>query len=164
MNSFVAENIKNFLKLKYFFRKNVLMFEYVYSSLFPKYFCRVDAYGIKNKLAFAVAHAAYQNRQKVIAQLLEPQQQQQQQQQQQIIKIKQEQIDDDDDDDEKVKVLEEKTTSASVKPAKKRKTKNVNNDKILLNKKKRDEKKVRLLNDLEQNYLQMKRINSNVNK
>ena len=163
MNSFVAENIKNFLKLKYFFRKNVLMFEYVYSSLFPKYFCRVDAYGIKNKLAFAVAHAAYQNRQKVIAQLLEPQQQQQQQQQQQIVKIKQEQIDD-DDDDEKVKVLEEKTTSASVKPAKKRKTKNVNNDKILLNKKKRDEKKVRLLNDLEQNYLQMKRINSNVNK
>ena len=163
MNSFVAENIKNFLKLKYFFRKNVLMFEYVYSSLFPKYFCRVDAYGIKNKLAFAVAHAAYQNRQKVIAQLLEPQQQQQQQQQQQIVKVKQEQIDD-DDDDEKVKVLEEKTTSASVKPAKKRKTKNVNNDKILLNKKKRDEKKVRLLNDLEQNYLQMKRINSNVNK
>ena len=161
MNSFVAENIKNFLKLKYFFRKNVLMFEYVYSSLFPKNFCRVDAYGIKNKLAFAVAHAAYQNRQKVIVQLLEPQQQQQQQQQQ-IVKIKQEQID--DDDDEKVKVLEEKTTSASVKPAKKRKTKNVNNDKILLNKKKRDEKKVRLLNDLEQNYLQMKRINSNVNK
>ena len=162
MNSFVAENIKNFLKLKYFFRKNVLMFEYVYSSLFPKNFCRVDAYGIKNKLAFAVAHAAYQNRQKVIVQLLKPQQQQQQQQQQ-IVKIKQEQIDD-DDDDEKVKVLEEKTTSASVKPAKKRKTKNVNNDKILLNKKKRDEKKARLLNDLEQNYLQMKRINSNVNK
>ena len=99
------------------------MFEYVYLSLFLKYFCRVDAYGIKNKLAFAVARAAYQNRQKVIVRLLEPQQQQQQQQQQ-IIKIKQEQIDDDDDvDNEKVKVLEEKTTSACVKPTKKERQK-----------------------------------------
>ena len=87
------------------------MFHYVYSSLFPKYFCRVDDYSIKNKLFFEVAYAAYQNQQKVIVQLPEPQQQQRQ-----IVKIKQEQI---NNDDEKVEVVEEKTTSASVKPEKK---------------------------------------------
>ena len=36
------------------------MFQYVYSTLFPKYFCRVDGYDIRNKLAFEVAHAGYQ--------------------------------------------------------------------------------------------------------
>ena len=35
------------------------MFQYIYSGLFPKYFCRVDGYGIKNKRGFEVAHATY---------------------------------------------------------------------------------------------------------
>ena len=64
------------------------MFQYVYSTLSPKYFCRIDDYGIINKLAFEVAHAGYQN-QKESLQLLHLQQQQQQQQ---IVNIKQEQI------------------------------------------------------------------------
>ena len=83
------------------------MFHYVY----PKYFCRVDDYSIKNKLSFEFAYAAYQNQQKAIVQLPEPQQQQRQ-----IVKIKQEQI---NNDDEKIEIVEEKTTSASVKPEKK---------------------------------------------
>ena len=62
------------------------MFQYVYSTLFPKYFCRVDGYDIRNKLAFEVAHAGYQN-QKENLRLLHWQQQQQQQQ---IVSIKQE--------------------------------------------------------------------------
>ena len=37
------------------------MFQYVYLTLFPMYFCRVDDYGIRNKLAFEVADAGYQN-------------------------------------------------------------------------------------------------------
>ena len=37
------------------------MFQYVYLTLFPTYFCRVHDYGIRNKLAFEVADAGYQN-------------------------------------------------------------------------------------------------------
>ena len=118
MNAFVAEDNNNFPKLKEYFQTSALIFQYAYSSLFPKCFCRVGDYDIKNKLAFEVAHAAYQNQQKAIVQLLEPQQQQQQQQQ--IVKIKQEQI---DDDDKKAEVVKEKTTSTSVKPTKKERQK-----------------------------------------
>ena len=117
MNAFVAEDNNNFPKLKEYFQKSALIFQYAYSSLFPRYFCRVGDYDIKNKLAFEVAHAAYQNQQKAIVQLLEPQQQQQQQQQQ-IVKIKQEQI---DDDDKKAEVVKEKTASASAKPNRQKK-------------------------------------------
>ena len=77
------------------------MFQYVYSTLFPKYFCRVDGYDIRNKLAFEVAHAGYQN-QKESLQLLHLQQQQQQQ----IVNIKQEQID--ENETVKVKVINKK--------------------------------------------------------
>ena len=68
----------------------------------------MDDYGVKDKLAFEVAHAGYKNQQNAIVQLPE--------QQQPIVKIKQEQI-----DDEKVEVVEEKIMPASVKPAKKQK-------------------------------------------
>ena len=42
------------------------MFQYIYSSLFPKYFCRVDDYGVKNRFAFEVADAANQKQQNTI--------------------------------------------------------------------------------------------------
>ena len=61
LNNFITENNSNFLTLKDCFKKNALMFQNLYSSLFPKYFCRVDDYSIRNKLAFEVAHAGYQN-------------------------------------------------------------------------------------------------------
>ena len=53
----------NFLSLKEYFKKNALLYQYIYSTLFPKYFSRVDDYGIKSKLAFEMAHAGYQNQQ-----------------------------------------------------------------------------------------------------
>ena len=77
------------------------MFQYVCSTLSPKYFCRIDDYSIRNKLAFEVAHAGYQN-QKESLQLLHLQQQQQQQ----IVNIKQEQID--ENETVKVKVINKK--------------------------------------------------------
>ena len=77
------------------------MFQYVCSTLSPKYFCRIDDYGIRNKLAFEVAHAGYQN-QKESLQLLHLQQQQQQQ----IVNIKQEQTD--ENETVEVKVINKK--------------------------------------------------------
>ena len=77
------------------------MFQYVCSTLSPKYFCRIDDHGIRNKLAFEVAHAGYQN-QKESLQLLHLQQQQQQQ----IVNIKQEQID--ENETVEVKVINKK--------------------------------------------------------
>ena len=37
------------------------MFQFIYSNLFPKYFCRIDNYGVKGKMAFVVAYAGYHN-------------------------------------------------------------------------------------------------------
>ena len=63
LNNFILEHNNNFLLLKECFKKNALLYQYIYSTPFPKYFCRVDDYGIKSKLAFEVAHAGYQNQQ-----------------------------------------------------------------------------------------------------
>ena len=63
VNSYILEDAKNFLSLKECFKKNVILFQYVYSTLFSKYFRRIDDYGIKSKLAFEVAQAGYQNQQ-----------------------------------------------------------------------------------------------------
>ena len=59
LNNFIMEDNNNFVLLKEYFKKNALLFQYIYSTLFPKYFCRVDDYGIKSKLVFEVAHAGY---------------------------------------------------------------------------------------------------------
>ena len=63
VNNLILEDANNFSWLKECFKKNVVLFQYVYSTLFPKYFCRIDDYGVKSKLAFEVAHAYYQNQQ-----------------------------------------------------------------------------------------------------
>ena len=99
LNNFITEDNNNFLRLKEYFKQNALMFQYVYSTLFPKYFCRVDDYSKKNKLAFGVAHADYQN-QKENFRLLRLQQRQQ------IVSIKQEQID--ENETIEFKVIDEK--------------------------------------------------------
>ena len=59
LNNFVLEDSKNFLLLKEYFKMNTLLHHYICSALFPKYFCRVDDYGIKSKLALEVAHVGY---------------------------------------------------------------------------------------------------------
>ena len=53
------EDASNFLLLKECFKKNAILFQYIYSTLFSKYFCRIDDYGGKARLAFEVAHAGY---------------------------------------------------------------------------------------------------------
>ena len=63
INKFILEDANNFLLLKECFKKNAILFQYVYSPLSPKYFCRIDDYGVKSKLVFEVAHAGYQNQQ-----------------------------------------------------------------------------------------------------
>ena len=54
------EDNNNFLLLEEYFKNNALLYQQTYSTLFPKYFCRVDNYGIKSKWTFEVAHAGYQ--------------------------------------------------------------------------------------------------------
>ena len=61
LTNFILEDNDNFLLLKYCFKKNAFLYLYIYSTLFLKCFCRVDDYGIKSNLAFAVAHAGYRN-------------------------------------------------------------------------------------------------------
>ena len=63
INKFILEDANNFLLLKECFKKNAILFQNVYSTLSPKYFCRIDDYGVKSKLVFEVAHAGYQNQQ-----------------------------------------------------------------------------------------------------
>lgn len=106
LNCFILEDNTNFSKLKDYFKKNALIFQFVYSTLFPKYICRVDNYGVKNKLTFEVAHTGYQNQKENLGVL--------QQQQQQAIRsvpltIKQEQK------HEIVEIINEKPTLANKK-------------------------------------------------
>ena len=51
-NDFIVENNKHFLELKEYFKRNALIYQYIYALLFPKYFCKEDDYGVRSKLAF----------------------------------------------------------------------------------------------------------------
>ena len=63
INNFILEENNNFVLLKEFFKKNALFYRYIYSHLFPKYFCGIDNYAVKSKMAFEVAYAGYHNQQ-----------------------------------------------------------------------------------------------------
>ena len=60
INNFILEEKNNFVLLKELFKKNALLYQYIYSNLFPKYFRRIDNYGVKSEMAFEVAYAGYQ--------------------------------------------------------------------------------------------------------
>ena len=149
LNNFILEDNNNFLLLKEYFKKNALLYQYVYSNLFPKYFCRVDDYSVKSKLVFEVAQAGYQNQQQSLSFVQLP--------------VKQEQP---EIVDEVVEIVETSTPPVkTMQKSKNRKVKNADNlaENILL-KKKRDNKNGKLLSELVTSNLHMKRINSNVNK
>ena len=63
VNNFILEENNNFMLLKDFSKKNALLYQYLYSNLFLKCFCKIDDYGVKSKMAFEVAYAGYQNQQ-----------------------------------------------------------------------------------------------------
>ena len=66
MNNFILEGNNNIVLLKEFFKKNVLLYQHICSNLFLKYFCRVEDYDVKSKVAFEVAYAVYQNQQEMV--------------------------------------------------------------------------------------------------
>ena len=63
INNFILEENNNFVLLQKFFKKNALFYRYICSHLFPKYFCGIDNYGVKSKMAFEVAYAGYHSQQ-----------------------------------------------------------------------------------------------------
>ena len=154
LNNFILEDNDSFLMLKEHFKKNDLLYQYIYFTLFPEYFCRVDDHGVKSKLAFEVAHTGYRNQQESLLFV---------HLQRSLVEVKQEQ-----NETDLVEVIESTPPtlplkSKTVQKSKKRKV-NANNvaEKILLKKKRG--KKGKLLSELEANNLQMKHINCNVNK
>ena len=134
------------MSLKECFKKNAILFQYVYSTLFWKYFCRIDDYGVKSKLAFEVAHAGYQNQQENLRFV------QLQKTPALTVNVKQKPIEEEIVNDTTATVVIE---SSKLPKQKKRK---------VVTEKKHNEKNVKLLNELEVNDLHMKCIKSNVNK
>ena len=63
VNDFIVENNKQFLNLKECFKRNALIYQYIYALPFPRYFCRVEDYSVRSKLAFDVAYGGYKNQQ-----------------------------------------------------------------------------------------------------
>ena len=127
LNSFILEDSDNFLLLKEYFKKNALLYQYIYTAVFLKYFCRADYYSIKSKLAFEVAFVGYRNQQESLrfVQLQPP-----------LVEVKEEQ--NEIVDEAAVVEVEETATSKSTTAQKSKKGKiNVNNvvEKILLKKK-----------------------------
>ena len=131
-----------------------LMF-HIYLTFYQSFFCRVDDYDIKNKLAFEVAHTGYQNQKENFCLLPLQQQQQQQHQIFSIKQVKMKRLN--------LKLLMKKKTCAWFLLKQKRKI--VYNAKnISFEEEKKRWKKAELLNDLNRNDLQMKHIILNVNK
>lgn len=56
-NNFITANKENFLLLREYFRKNAQVYQYLYTTRYPKYFCRIDNRRVKSKLAFELAFA-----------------------------------------------------------------------------------------------------------
>ena len=46
---FIVIDPTNIQVLKHYFKTNPSKRQYVYATLFPKYFCRIDVYGLKCK-------------------------------------------------------------------------------------------------------------------
>ena len=51
---------------KEYFNRNMQVHQYIYATLFPKYFCWVDDYSVKSKVAFGIAYGVYKNEQENI--------------------------------------------------------------------------------------------------
>ena len=63
VNNFIAENKEHFPRLKEYFKRNAQVSQYIYATMFPKCFCRVDDYGVNSKVAFDIAYRGYKNEQ-----------------------------------------------------------------------------------------------------
>ena len=76
MNETAYEIITNFIEegglsqLKYFFKNNEFVYQFVYSTLFPKYFCRIDDKATETKCCFELAFNKY-NAQKNVYSLMQ---------------------------------------------------------------------------------------------
>ena len=157
VKDFVVENSKYFPRFKEYFKRNLQVYQCIYATLFPKYFCRVDDYGVKTKVAFDIAYRGYKNEQEDIHFVRE-------------MPIKQEVM----ETSERVETYQQppwpfpasETEKKECKPPKKRNAKRECEiiSKIAMKQKKCDEKKARLLSKLDMNDLHMERINSNVCK
>ena len=61
----VAEIVSKFanegglLQLKQFLKQNAFIYQFVYSTLFPKYFCRIDDQAIQSRCSFELAFTNY---------------------------------------------------------------------------------------------------------
>ena len=66
VNDFIVGNNEHLQNLKEYFKRNALIYQYIYAFLFPKCFCRVNDYFVKSKLAFDIAYGSYKNQQENI--------------------------------------------------------------------------------------------------
>ena len=55
IKQFTLANPNHMNLLIHYFKQHALKYQYVYSNLFPKYFCRVDNYSLKEKSEFDCA-------------------------------------------------------------------------------------------------------------
>ena len=66
VNDFIIENSEHFPRLKEYFNRNMQVYQYIYATLFSEYFCWVDDYSVKSKVAFGIAYGVYKNEQENI--------------------------------------------------------------------------------------------------
>ena len=66
INDFIVEKNEHFPRLKEHFKRNPQVYQNIYAPRFLKYFCWVDNYGMKSKIAFDVAFGGYKNKEENI--------------------------------------------------------------------------------------------------
>ena len=168
---FLKKDSSNLNILSVFFRKNAILYQYLFGNLFPKCFSRVSDYGINAKTLFNKYYHSFHLQKNMLGFVKEEQEEQKQQQQQQEQEQEQKEfespinmtalydVDNDDDDDENKKNDDDENKENIVRKLKvkrkisKRKIKDPEEKK-----QKREAKKKKLLEQLNENTKQMLKI------
>ena len=152
-----ADDLVGYQLLQTSFKQNAKVIQYAYANLFPRYFCRIDDYGVGCKLEFDSVYKQYLAQKNVLNWQFYNQN---------VVKCKetsstQNNVDETEEQKdfriEKVDIAKETTDDVVKEIVKKRKRSHQRSEKQL---KKIQEKKLKLMADLEENFKKIDQIKS----
>ena len=137
-----------------FYKKNAIVYQFLFGNLFPKCFCRINDYGINAKTLFNTYYHNYNIQKNIINW------QNKQEQFESPINMTTLNYDDDDENKENIEIKKEneneKKEDQTEKKEKKKVKRKIKNDEV--KKQKREAKKQRLLEQLNENTEKLKKL------
>ena len=158
---FLKHDQGNLKVLSDYLEKNGILYQFLYGSLFPKCFCRVNDYGVKAKLLFNTYYQNFNVQKKVINwqnNILKEEKEEEEEKKEQKIQIKKEEEEEKYYNVSPITTLEDENIK---QPKTKKKRKSINTE---TKEQKREEKKQKLLEQLKENTEKIKRLKNKYNK